>query len=220
MSMNRYEPTAVYENIVKMLAHRGATLKSPGVAPADIEKMMTYAGHITINAERGDGDIRGPAHLHVILIAPDSAFAASSTDFKKLLRIVPRPRSDGGRQEIIFVSQRVLSKHIDKAILEWVKSRTNTRVETHPYIRFIIDITRHVLVPRHEIASEEDVVAWCKRHHTAREYFPSILDTDPQAIWLGLRPGMCARVYRRSETSGEFAGTFRFCVSQSASDDV
>jgi DNA-directed RNA polymerase subunit H (RpoH/RPB5) len=81
----------------------------------------------------------------------------------------------------------------------------------YPYKLFLINITEHVSVPKHEIVPHEEVNAFCKRYYTTREQFSKISVADPQAIWLGLQPGMVVKVTRTSETAGE-APSYRICI--------
>ena len=86
-----------------------------------------------------------------------------------------------------------------------------TRIEARSYGLFLMELPLHVLVPPHSLATDEEVDALCRLHTTSRDRFPHISRDDPQAVWLGVKPGMVVRIDRPSETAG-IAVVYRFCV--------
>ena len=75
------------------------------------------------------------------------------------------------------------------------------------------NVTRHSLVPRHDIVTDGGEEAGILRDHglKAKTQLPLISRADPVARYLGLRPGQLVRVTRISRTSGECVA-YRCCV--------
>jgi DNA-directed RNA polymerase subunit H (RpoH/RPB5) len=65
------------------------------------------------------------------------------------------------------------------------------------------DIFEHVLVPKHEIVSEEELKEVSKRYHAEPYQFPWIKVNDPIAIILGARRREVIKVTQDSATAGK-----------------
>jgi len=65
-----------------------------------------------------------------------------------------------------------------------------------------IDVSKHVLVPKHEIVSEEEKAQLIKMYGSLKN-FPRILSSDPQVKLLGAKPGDVIKIVRKSEVAGE-----------------
>lgn len=77
----------------------------------------------------------------------------------------------------------------------------------------LINITKHVLVPKHEIISEENVINDIVTQYNlrSRHQLPLILKTDPIARYFGMRPGQLAKITRVSPSAAEYI-SYRCCV--------
>lgn len=75
------------------------------------------------------------------------------------------------------------------------------------------NITKHVLVPKHEIIRNTDEVRKIFDEHSIQHgtQLPLILKTDPVAKWLYAKPGDLIRITRPSQTSGTYF-SYRYCV--------
>lgn len=71
--------------------------------------------------------------------------------------------------------------------------------------------TKHVLVPKHEKMSEEDMKRVLEEFASKKSQLPIIYKTDPIARWLGLKHGDTVRITRHNTTSGEYY-YYRTCV--------
>ncbi len=59
------------------------------------------------------------------------------------------------------------------------------------------------LVVKHEVLSASETKKVMKRFKTTLEKFPRILETDPQAVKAGAKPGQLLAIYRKDPT-GEY----------------
>lgn len=69
----------------------------------------------------------------------------------------------------------------------------------------IFNITKHILVPKHEILKEEEVKRLLEDHYITNRYnLPIMLKNDPIARYFDLKTGDICRITRFSPTSGEY----------------
>ena len=74
------------------------------------------------------------------------------------------------------------------------------------------NVTKHSLVPRHELLSEEQVEQLLTRLQLrSRSLLPRIDSSDPVARYLGLRPGNVVRISSASPSAGTYT-RLRVCV--------
>jgi len=74
-----------------------------------------------------------------------------------------------------------------------------------------LDITRHVLVPKHEIMSKEEVEELLRKYKITVYHLPMIKSSDPAAKAIGAKPGDVLRIIRKSPTAGK-AISYRYVV--------
>jgi DNA-directed RNA polymerase subunit H len=63
-------------------------------------------------------------------------------------------------------------------------------------------VSDHILVPKHEILSPEEVQKVLETYHVKPHQLPYILSTDPAIKELGAKPGDIIKITRTSEASG------------------
>lgn len=204
-----YIPGEVYTNLRKMIVRRGGVPSDPELNNKQIAQLLSQREYIIISAERPQEDLRGAATIGVVLIAPGSKVVRASATLKKLMRDVMKLKkavplevliiTDEPMQERLMVHDEIKDKH------------TGVSIENYPYMIFLVDITAHESSPEHYLVSEDEISAFCKRYRVQKSDFSKILSSDPQAVWLGLRPGMIVRIIRPSESAG-YAPTYRVCV--------
>lgn len=68
----------------------------------------------------------------------------------------------------------------------------------------LIDKLSHVLVPKHELISEEEKKELLKIYKAKESQLPKILSSDPIARYFGARKGQIFKITRASETSGDY----------------
>ncbi len=75
------------------------------------------------------------------------------------------------------------------------------------------NVTKHVLVPKHELITNEDYVKSIVAGYALKNKFqlPHILKTDPISRYLGLKSGDVVKITRISPTAGEYI-IYRCCL--------
>lgn len=86
-------------------------------------------------------------------------------------------------------------------------------VEPFEIRELLYNVSRHSLVPRHEVVRDPaEIDALMKQYRVrSKTQFPLILRSDPMARYLGVRPGELVRVTRPSPSAGEYV-LYRACV--------
>ncbi|KDN50362.1 putative 25 kd subunit of DNA-directed RNA polymerases I, II and III [Tilletiaria anomala UBC 951] len=74
----------------------------------------------------------------------------------------------------------------------------------------LVNITHHMLVPRHEIMSFQEKRELLQRYRLKDNQLPRIQPTDPVARYFGLTRGQVVRITRPSETAGRYC-SYRIC---------
>lgn len=74
-----------------------------------------------------------------------------------------------------------------------------------------IDVLRHMLVPKHEIASKKEVEELMEKYRIQPHQLPKILVSDPAAKAIGAKPGDIIKITRKSRTAG-VATAYRLAV--------
>lgn len=68
----------------------------------------------------------------------------------------------------------------------------------------MVNISKHVLVPKHELCDEEEKQMVLRKYRAKEQQLPKILVSDPMAKYLGARKGNLVKITRDSTTAGEY----------------
>jgi DNA-directed RNA polymerases I, II, and III subunit RPABC1 len=110
----------------------------------------------------------------------------------------------------IMILQTGLTPHAKQAV-ERLSAGQRLRMEVFFENELLVNITRHILVPTHEVMSEEDKRALLKRYKLKESQLPRIQRSDPIARYYGLVPGMVVKITRPRYVLVSFALPSRLC---------
>jgi len=76
-----------------------------------------------------------------------------------------------------------------------------------------VDISKHVLVPKHEVINEREANKLLNEYHIGVEQLPRITTNDPMVKALNAKPGDIIKITRSSETAGTIL-YYRYVVEE------
>lgn len=120
-----------------------------------------------------------------------------------------RMERDNVRRAIIILQSGLTPQA--KGAVEKLSAGDRAKIEVFLENELLVNITKHVLVPKHEVISEDAKKALLKRYRLKESQLPRIQKSDPIARYYGLSHGQVVKITRPSETAGRYV-TYRLCV--------
>lgn len=108
------------------------------------------------------------------------------------------------------MSNAVLSPPAEK-LMNDLDAEAKLRFEYFQFKELLVNITKHQLVPTHEIMPDDEKRKLLDRYKVKESQLPRMLVSDPVAKYYGLRRGQVCKIIRTSETSGTYV-TYRIVV--------
>ena len=114
---------------------------------------------------------------------------------------------------IIYIMSDKPNDNIPKACYE-IYLNTGIYVQVFSLNRLAFNVTKHKMVPTHEILNEKDKDEFMELHGLNEDTIlsiPQILYTDPVVMFIGAKPGDICKITRQSKSSVTTT-TFRYVV--------
>ena len=94
-----------------------------------------------------------------------------------------------------------------------IEELSNIDVQVFTMRELMFNISRHELVPKHELIKDEDEIADLVKKHNLKSklQFPIILKTDPMSRYLNIQSGNIVKITRNSPSAG-ISVVYRCCV--------
>ncbi|CAO3642554.1 unnamed protein product [Cunninghamella echinulata] len=134
----------------------------------------------------------------------------------------PSDKSVGVKPLRVYV-ERMAQQQIPKGICVYQNSLTSSAskvmqslpskhtLESFNENELLVNITHHVLVPKHEVLTAEEKAILLQRYRLKDSQLPRIQHSDPVARYYGLKRGQVVKILRESETAGRYV-SYRLCV--------
>lgn len=194
--------TSITDEVVKSLRVLAEMLHDRGIDGTDAIGTFTDSEVASIMKTKQSFNIDIDNKVRVIYVLnPRPKWA----DVKKYF-----PSTDDGETEfesMILVTREKLNSGDMKKLIDLPKLQAFEIKELQ------INISKHVLVPKHELITDEEVISElvAKYQLKSRNQFPIILKTDPMAKYLNAKSGNLVKVTRYSPTSAEYI-VYRCCM--------
>ncbi|XP_074564862.1 DNA-directed RNA polymerase V subunit 5A [Curcuma longa] len=104
----------------------------------------------------------------------------------------------------------VLQSKMSSKARDGVKEISRIKVETFQITELLVNITKHVLMPKHEFLTTDEKQDLLKKYNVGESQFPRMLETDPVSRYYGLKKGQIVKVTYEGELTGSHV-TYR-CV--------
>lgn len=126
---------------------------------------------------------------------------------KTIKTFAERMKTEGVSRALMVV-QANLTPFAKQCLSEMVPKY---HIEVFQELELMINITRHVLVPQHEVLDPTEKKTLLDRYKVRDSQLPRIQLSDPVARYYGMQRGQVVRIIRPSETAGRYV-TYRLCV--------
>jgi DNA-directed RNA polymerase I, II, and III subunit RPABC1 len=112
----------------------------------------------------------------------------------------------------ILIVKYSMSTFAKKSIDEFNQNQSNMYFETFDYSELMMNITKHVLVPKHIVLTEDEVTALKDKYSLKRiTQLPKLHKTDPMTKYFGLMPGNVVKVVRNNPIGSKYI-TYRIVI--------
>jgi len=209
-----WELFSVRKTILEMLKDRGYNL------PVEDDENITVAGYRSRFHGKVDKDLTilvqkiadFDQKMMIFFPSPPPEATTRRVGAEAVKHIHEKMNAESVRRAIIIV-ERPLMGHAN--VLIEVKTEEqhelgnlDWRVEVFLRSELVVNITRHELVPKHVVMTDQDKKTLLKRYHLQEKHLPRIQKSDPISRYFGLQHRQVLKIIRPSETAGYYV-TYR-----------
>lgn len=126
---------------------------------------------------------------------------------QKMLEYINRMKEDQIYRGILILQKKLSGPANSERMLV----KNSYRIEDFLETELVVNITKHVMVPKHTVLTVEEKQTLLQRYKVKETQLPRIQLSDPVAKYFGMERGEVVRIVRASETAGRYV-TYRFCI--------
>jgi len=119
-----------------------------------------------------------------------------------------RMKEGGVTRAILILTSKGITPFAKQCI---AKMHSRAIIEQFTEEEMLVNITKHNLVPKHIILTQDEKDAVLQKYKLKETQLPRMQLTDPVARYFGLQRGQVVKIVRPSETAGRYV-TYRFVV--------
>lgn len=198
----------VRKTVVEMLKDRGFLLQDRELSRTKDE----FAEEFGADPRREDLMILAPMVNdptdQIFVFFPDADANAGKVGVSQVKKYLESMKEQGVRRAILVVENH-LTPFAKQSINDAKHHGYN--FEQFSEAELLVNITRHSLVPVHQLLSREEKGQLLSRYKVKEMQLPRIQSSDPVARYMGLEKGQVVRIVRPSETAGRYV-TYRYCI--------
>ncbi|KNZ62367.1 DNA-directed RNA polymerase II subunit E [Puccinia sorghi] len=116
---------------------------------------------------------------------------------RKFISVLQERKIEAG----ILIYSQAMTPSANKVIASMAQQYA---LEAFQEAELLVNITHHIMVPKHEVMKPEEKKALLARYRLKDTQLPRIQLSDPVARYYGLKRGQVVRITRPSETAGRY----------------
>lgn len=133
-----------------------------------------------------------------------------NTTFRSFLEDMKEENNIQPDHMIIVLLKEKINPSLQK-VAEDFYAETECFVQLFWIKNLMFDVTNHIKVPKHNLMTEDEFqTEVAEKYQVSKSDLQLILRNDPQAKYLGMKPGQVCRITRPSETNGTYLN-YRVC---------
>ena len=184
----------IYKNVLKMINmpyYRGLILDNPEIKEKEFISQININNHIEVKCRKKEEIMKAGSTIIFYITTDNSGITRTVVEFKKLMDKIPNKIKD-----IYIINNKDFSQQVYNTIAILYPQYNVMKLNSST---FEYEWPKHMLVPKHEIISNNEYNEFAKYLTIVNPInLPNILMNDAQCIWIGAMPNDIIKITRNS----------------------